>query len=205
MTGISLALFAANPLVRGTGPSGAPPKPVKQQPYGALARSGGDISLLPPGFDCSKIRQLHLEVQENFRAHLIMKACGVSEGNHSASVAENFSTFVKNLLPRPLAYGATDVDVILPDGTFPHVVQSETYTTANPDDPTQVFVAYNDSQGAPSSFSAGAFSTDGGTTFTTIHAFPNTFGDPVVLYNKSTRHLVYDLDRWQRGLHNGRV
>ncbi len=76
--------------------------------------------------------------------------------------------------------------MILPDGTFPHIVQSETYTTANPDDPTQVFVAYNDSQGAPSSFSAGAFSTDGGTTFTTIHAFPNTFGDPVVLYNKST-------------------
>jgi hypothetical protein len=185
MTGISLALFAANPLVRGTTP-GAPPKPVKQQPYGALARSGGDISLLPPGFDCAKIRQLHLDVQENFRAHLIMKACGVSEGgNHSTSVAENFSTFVKNLLPHPLAYGATDVDVILPDGTFPSVVQSETYTTANPDDPTQVFVAYNDSSQAPSSFSAGAFSTDGGTTFTTIHAFPNTFGDPVVLYNKS--------------------
>jgi hypothetical protein len=186
MTGISLALFAANPLVRGTTP-GAPPKPVKQQPYGALARSGGDISLLPPGFDCAKIRQLHLDVQENFRAHLIMKACGVSEGGKGKpSPANVFSKFVKSLLPHPLAYGTTDVDVVVTDGTFPSVVQSETYTIANPDDPTQVFVAYNDSSQAPGSFSAGAFSTDGGTTFTDIHAFPNTFGDPVVLFNHDT-------------------
>jgi hypothetical protein len=185
MTGVSLALFAANPLVRSSGPSAAPPKPVKQQPYGVLG-SSGDISLLPPGFDCAKVRQLHFEKQENFRAHLIMKACGMSEGNHITSTTERASTFIKSLLPHPLAYGSTDVDVILPDGSFPHIVQSETYTTANPDDPTKVMVCYNDSQNAPSSYSACTYSTDGGTTFTTIHAFPNTFGDPVVLYNKST-------------------
>ena len=127
-------------------------------------------------------------MQENFRAHLLMLACGMSErgGGKPSTTASRFSKFVQNLLPRPLAYGTTDVDVILPDGNFPSTVQSETYTTANPDDPTQVFVAYNDSSQAPGSYSAGAFSTDGGTTFTSMHVFPNTFGDPVVLYNKST-------------------
>ena len=69
---------------------------------------------------------------------------------------------------------------------FPQLSSQRHTLRLIPDDPTQVFVAYNDSRSAPSSFSAGAFSTDGGTTFTDIHAFPNTFGDPVVLYNHDT-------------------
>jgi len=52
---------------------------------------------------------------------------------------------VKKSVAKSLAYGATDVDVVGVDGPFPSTVQSETYTTANPDDPTQVMVAYNDS------------------------------------------------------------
>src|SRR4029077_3529234 len=191
MTGISLALFAANPLARGAAKQ-AKMQQLRQK-YNPFA-GPGDISILPPGFDCSQIDRFHLNVQENFRAYLIMKACGVSEGGKGKpSPASTFSKFVKSLLPRPLAYGGTDVDVVVTDGTFPSVVQSETYTIANPDDPTQVFVAYNDSSQAPGSFSAGAFSTDGGTTFTDIHAFPNTFGDPVVLYNHdtATRYTIW--------------
>jgi hypothetical protein len=185
MTGVSLALFAANPQVRSTGrPAAVAAKPANLQQKYDPSR---DIRLLPPGIDCSNLSRFHLNVQENFLAYLIMKTCGMVEpSNRKTSPAETFSHFVKSLLPRPLAYGTTDVDVVVTDGTFPAVVQSETYTTANPDDPTQVFVAYNDSSQAPGSFSAGAFSTDGGTTFADIHAFPNTFGDPVVLYNKST-------------------
>src|SRR5580704_8809831 len=187
LTGVSLALLAtANPSGWTFGASSHARTDQAQQKYNPFA-GPGDISILPPGFDCSQIHRLHLDVQENFRAHLIMVACGVSEGGKGKpSPAHTFSKFVKSLLPSPLAYGGTDVDVVVTDGTFPAVVQSETYTIANPDDPTQVFVAYNDSSQAPGSFSAGAFSTDGGTTFTDIHAFPSTFGDPVVLYNHDT-------------------
>ena len=85
-----------------------------------------------------------------------------------------------------------DVDLITGTETFSNVTQSETYTTANPDNPNQIFVAYNDSRGrnATVNFSGGSFSTDGGTTFTRLtkangqSPFDNTFGDPVVLFHK---------------------
>ena len=150
---------------------------------------------LPPGFDCSKIHQLGIDTMENFRAHLIMVACGVApEGK--ASPANAFSKFVQGLLPSPLAYGAADVDLITspPPENFPSVTQSETYTTANPDNPNQILVAYNDSSGAagsPANYSGASFSSDGGLTFTRINPNPfaaagDNFGDPIALYNKST-------------------
>jgi hypothetical protein len=36
--------------------------------------------LVPHGFDCSKIHELGIDKQENFRAGAIMIACGLSEG-----------------------------------------------------------------------------------------------------------------------------
>ena len=74
-------------------------------------------------------------------------------------------------------------------------MQSETYTTANPDNPNQIVVAYNDSRGSnasPINISGASVSTDGGTTFTRLTTgsgqspFANTLGDPVILYNKPT-------------------
>src|SRR5207302_2535431 len=67
------------------------------------------------------------------------------------------------------------------------------YTSANPDNPLQVVVAYNDSRGAAgSNFSGLSVSTDGGLTFTRVTTaggqspFTSTFGDPVILYNRPT-------------------
>ena len=80
--------------------------------------------------------------------------------------------------------------------SFPNITQSETFSTANPDDPNEIVVAYNDSRGVnagPLVISSVSVSTDGGTTFTRVtnasgqSPFPNTFGDPVVLYNKPTQ------------------
>src|SRR6266567_7795150 len=164
LTGVSLLalseLATANPSRLGLGASSHPQTAQMQQKYNPFAKPS-DISILPPGFDCSKIHQLHIDVMENFRAYLIMRACGVSEGGEPSPAHQTtFSKFVKSLLPSPLAYGATDVDVVGVDGAFPSTVQSETYTTANPDDPTQVMVGYNDSRQAPSSYSAVSFSTD---------------------------------------------
>src|SRR5919204_1025474 len=74
-TGLSLALFAANPFGRGAVASAGKTQPQKQ-----TADSSIDLSALPPGFDCSKIHALGIDKMENLRAGLIMIACGAAEG-----------------------------------------------------------------------------------------------------------------------------
>src|SRR6266540_4462297 len=94
-----------------------------------------NIQGLPPGFDCSTIHEKGIDKMENLRAGFIMIACGEAQGG-SASPAGTFSQFVQKLLPSPLAYGATDVELInnpTPETTYPHITQSETYSWANPD------------------------------------------------------------------------
>src|SRR4029453_14018934 len=131
MAGVSLALLAtANPPRFDWRASSHPQTAQMQQRHHA----GTSPFVLPPGFDCAKIHQMGIDTMENFRAHLIMVACGV-EPKGKASPAQTFSKFVKSLLPKlpsPLAYGGTDVDLITspPPENFPSVTQSETYTTA---------------------------------------------------------------------------
>ena len=153
-----------------------------------------DVPGLPPGFDCATIHEKGIDKQENFRAGLIMIACGEAEGG-SASPADRFSQFVQKLLPAPLAplaFGAADVDLITGTETFPAVTQSETYTLANPENPNQIVVTYNDSKNAPSCYAGGSYSSDGGMTFTRLNPVPfcsghgTNFGDPVTLYNQPT-------------------
>ena len=155
-----------------------------------------DIHGLPPGFDCSRIQALGIDRQENLRAGRIMIACGEAEGG-SASPAGVFSQFVQNLLPASLEpasleYGTADVDVVTGPDTLPHVTQSETYTSVNPDNPNQIVVTYNDSRTAGACYAGGSYSSDGGTTFTRLTPSPfcsghgTNFGDPVVLYNRPT-------------------
>src|SRR5438132_2880118 len=128
-----------------------------------------NIQGLPPGFDCSKIHQLGIDKMENLRAGLIMIACGEGRGGTPSSA---FSQLIQKLLPpplTPLTYGAGDVNLVTGAETFPNTTQSETFVTANPDNPNQIVVAYNDSRGANfNNFSGASVSTDGGTTFTRI-------------------------------------
>ena len=152
--------------------------------------------LVPIGFDCSKIYELGIDKQENFRAGAIMVACGEVPGTATSATSTlgTIGYFIKKLL-MPLAYGAADVNLITGTETSPRITQSETFTAVNPDDPNQVFVAYNDSRGrfaSPINISGASISTDGGTTFTRITTaggqspFAGTVGDPVALYNKPT-------------------
>ncbi|HEY2800554.1 MAG TPA: dockerin type I domain-containing protein [Chthoniobacterales bacterium] len=147
--------------------------------------------LVPALFDCSKIHEMGIDRQENLRAGAIMIACGQAEGGPAASSLGALVQGVKKLFA-PL-YGVTDKDLVTGTESSPNIVQSETYSTANPDDPNQIVVAYNDSRGrnaSPTNISGASVSTDGGSTFTRLTAangqgpFPNTFGDPVVLYNR---------------------
>jgi len=135
---------------------------------------------------------------ENFRAGAIMIHCGQAKGGDPETGLANSSAFSKLVrnLTAPLVYGSTDVDLVTGTESFPNVTQSETFTSANPDDPNEIVVAYNDSRGinaGPLVISTVSVSTDGGTTFTRVtnasgqSPFPNTFGDPVALYNKPTQ------------------
>src|SRR5947207_5412528 len=140
--------------------------------------------LVPPGFDCSKIRELGIDKQDNMRAGAIMIFCGEAQGG-SPSTGGAFSQFVRNLLPEPLFIGSSDVDVILPDAAFPKVTQSESMEWGGPNN-TWV-VNYNDSRTSSGCYSGLSYSTDNGVTW---HAgqplcsgHGTNYGDPIVLYN----------------------
>src|SRR6266702_5805802 len=159
-----------------------------------------NIPGLPPGFDCSKIHELGIDRMEGFRAGRIMIACGEAKGG-SASPYPAFSRLLNKLTDRvvprvPLAYGAADVDLVTGTETFPNITPSETYTTANPDNPDEICVAFTDSRDVtrnPIDISGISCSTDGGMTFPRVtnasglSPFANTFGDPVILYNRPTQ------------------
>ena len=187
LAGISLALvgldaFAANSA------------PVKIRNH--IITASND-PLVPVGFDCSKIEELGIHKQENFRAGAIMIACAADGASGSSSVGGFFQRVaegVKRLLVS--LYGAGDVNLINHAETSPNITQSETFTTVNPDNPQQIVVAYNDSRGrnlSPINISGASVSTDGGATFDRLTGasgqspFSGTEGDPVVLYNKPSQ------------------
>ena len=122
--------------------------------------------LVPVGFDCSRVRDLGIDKQENLRAGAIMIACGEAQGGTPSASSALFEA-IKNAVA-PLAYGVSDVDLVTGTETSPNVTQSETFTASNPDNPNQIVVAYNDSRGrnvSPINISGASVSTDGGTTF----------------------------------------
>jgi hypothetical protein len=202
LTGVSLialgGLSTANSFRPGVGASSHARALQAHPNYKITTRSQHISPLVPPGFDCSKIRQLGVDRMENLRAGAIMIHCGEARGGADPELgrtANAFSKLVHHLMA-PVTYGATDVDLVTGTETSPNITQSETFSTANPDDPNQIVVAYNDSRGvnaSPLVISSVSVSNDGGLTFTRVtnasgqSPFPNTFGDPVVLYNKPTQ------------------
>ena len=107
-----------------------------------------------------------------------MAACGETPGvaSYTTSTLGPIGHFIKELL-MPMAFGAADVNLITDAETSPNITQSETFTWANPDNPNQVVVAYNDSRGRnqnPINISGASVSTDGGATFTRVTCANNT-------------------------------
>jgi hypothetical protein len=193
LTGLFLVLTSVFLALLGFGQFSAQ---AQQQATPAINQSmstGIPSTVLPPGFDCAQIRALGLDRQDNLRAGAIRIACGEAQGG-SASAFGDSSQFVQELLA-PL-FGGVDVDLITGAENSPNITQSETFATANPDNPNEIVVAFNDSRGisaSPINISGASVSTDGGTTFTRLtradgqSPFSNTFGDPVALYNKPSQ------------------
>src|SRR5213593_1179186 len=186
-TGLSLALFVATPFGRGAAaPTAGTGK--AQQKYNP-ARHSIDFSMLPPGFDCSKIHEKGIDKQDNLRAGMIMIACGLSEGGSApdggTSGRSTFSKLINSLLPEPLFIGGGDVDVILPDAAFPKVTQSESMEWGGPNN-TWV-VNYNDSRTSGGCYAGLSYSTDNGATWHASQPLCSghgtNFGDPIVVYN----------------------
>src|SRR5207249_1943706 len=185
-TGLSLALFVATPFGRGAAPNAGTVK--AQQKYNPAGRSI-DFSMLPPGFDCSKIHEKGIDKQDNLRAGMIMIACGLSEGGSApdggTSGSSTFSKLINSLLPAPLFIGGADVDVILPDAAFPKVTQSESMEWGGPNN-TWV-VNYNDSRTSSGCYAGLSYSTDDGATWhdsqPLCSGHGTNFGDPIVVYN----------------------
>src|SRR6266403_1275417 len=183
LAGISLALLSLDAFAANSAP-------VKIRNH--IITASND-PLVPVGFDCSKIEELGIHKQENFRAGAIMIACAADGGSGPmGGFFQRVTQGVKRIL-LPL-YGAGDVDLINHPETSPNITQSETFSWANPDNPQQVVVAYNDSRGrnaSPINISGASVSTDGGATFTRVTTasgqspFAGTEGDPVVLYNRA--------------------
>ena len=151
--------------------SAAAQSAIKAMTKGKIITTSKD-PLVPVGFDCSTIHEKGIDKQENFRAGAIMVACGEVPGvaTSATSTLGPIGYFIKKLL-MPLAFGAADVNLITGTETSPNITQSETFTTANPDNPNQIFVAYNDSRGrnaSPINISGASVSTDGGATFTRV-------------------------------------
>src|SRR5436190_4217243 len=172
LVGVFLVLLGSGALSSATAQS-----IIQAMAKGKIITSSTD-PLVPNGFDCSKIHELGIDKQENFRAGAIMIACGEVPGaaTSATSTLGPIGHFIKKLL-MPLAYGATDKNLITGTETFPNVTQSETFSTANPDDPNQIVVAYNDSRGrnaSPINISGASASTDGGNTVTRITCANNT-------------------------------
>src|SRR4051812_39987563 len=150
-------------------------------------------ALVPAMFDCAQLHSLNIHMQENFRAGAMMIYCGESQGGSLDPDDRESKSFAEEILA-PLL-GGTDADLITGTDSGTHTTQSETFAAANPDNPNEIIVAYNDSRGvfvSPINISGASVSTDGGATFTRLtrstgqSPFTNTYGDPVVLYNRPT-------------------
>ncbi len=142
-------------------------------------------------FNCADISPLHIDRQTTIRAALILQKCGFGTraGGQSSAIppgagtsgGSNSAIGALAQLTRPLL-GGTDIDVILPDGTYPRVTQSEAMNWAHG---STVVVNYNDTSVC---YSGIAYSTDSGATFQhsghqlcTGHV--TNLGDPIVVYN----------------------
>jgi hypothetical protein len=193
LTGIVLVLLSFGAFSRASSAQA-------QQKYHPARFANSVDPLVPPMFDSSKIHELSIDKQENFRAGAIMIYCGEAEGG-TATPGDAASRLVEKLLS-PLTYGGTDLNLITGPDTYPHVTQSTTFTAMNPDNPQQIVIAYIDSRGRdanPINIAGASVSTDGGTTFDRLtlangqSPFSNTASNPVVVYkrNNSTWYTAW--------------
>jgi hypothetical protein len=139
------------------------------QPTPALAQ------MTSAGVDCSQIKALGIQKQDNMRAGLVMIECGLAQGGKAAGAD------APPIPPNVRVSNRTCTSAS-------SCTKSESMVWASPVDQT-VVVNYNDSNGTGSSYTGTSYSQNGGSTFTEITPPPfqsghgTNYGDPIVVYN----------------------
>ena len=130
--------------------------------------------------NCAGLKSLHIDKQANHRAAWLQASCKGQSAQATLTAAT----------PRPQgvnaskAFGGSNLSLVNPDETFPVVTQAGSALWGNDDDgatakaDSVVVSVFNDTTGAPDSFSGISVSTNGGITFTTLNTVddPNPFG-----------------------------
>ncbi len=187
--GMANAASASLPAGPSAGPSAGLPASADTQGKGVQAQAPSkDDPFGIANFNCADISKYHVDRQLNLRAAAILQKCGMAPKSLDKGTGSGSSGVpgVVKQLTSPLL-GGTDINLVTGTETSPNIVQSEQFSWSNGN---TTVVAFNDSRFANSnSFSGASVSTDGGATFTRLtktgntSPFPNTFGDPVVLYD----------------------
>src|SRR4029077_19507043 len=98
LAGVSLALLSFGAFAAPI--NNAPASPQK---YKVTIKSSID-PLVPAMFDCSKVQELGIDKQENFRAGAIMIFCGQAEGGAPSPFGPLSTEFMQSVMA-PLTYG----------------------------------------------------------------------------------------------------
>ena len=156
-----------------------------------------NIQGLPPGFDCATIHEKGIDRMEGLKWGLLMLNCGEGRGGTPKGAPTSaFSKLVQKLLPpslAPVTFGAADVDLVTGTRRPPTRRNRRHSRPPTPIIPTR-FASHSTIREAPTLATSRAYRAPrtAATTFTRVTTaagrspFDNTFGDPVVLYNKPT-------------------
>jgi hypothetical protein len=97
LIGLFIILAGASLALLGSGTSSASLSFAKAQMKKRAAMGAIDLSMLPAGFDCSKVQELGIDKQENLHAGMIMIACGLADGGSAPHVSA-LSRLIQKLL-----------------------------------------------------------------------------------------------------------
>jgi hypothetical protein len=149
---------------------------------------------LPSAEDCVRLKAQHVNKQANPLAAWLNAAC---EGKSVEDVPRVASREPKGI-DASKAFGGSNLNLVTTEETFPAITQAGSTVWGNDDDgaltevESVVVSVYNDTSGAPDSFSGISVSTNGGLTFDRLDA-PNPFdtlfttdiGSPSVAYDEN--------------------
>ena len=185
-------------------------------PFSTIEAKGDDAPQ-----DCAGLKSLHINKQSNPRAAWLSAACNGRSGQATLETAaprpqgiDASKVFVTQaagtgasveadavVLSEGSAFGGSNLNLVTPDEIFPAVTQAGSTVWGNNDDgaipeaESVVVSVFNDTSGAPDSFSGMSVSTNGGISFEPLNTVeaPNPFdsqfttdiGSPSVAYDEN--------------------
>lgn len=163
-----------------------------------MARIPGVAQMTSVGVDCSEVRALGIDRQDNFRAGKVMIECGLAPGGDPAAAGGQADS--EEALAPLLPPAFTNILVSNRScSSSSSCTKSESMVWADSANGGQTIVDnYNDHNPSYSTYTGTSYSTDGGASFHEIQPPPfaaghgTNYGDPIVVFNAK-------LNRWFAG------